>query len=59
MTGDTITPELWMTPEPEPIRGATMVGYGIEGVGGERAEGEDLSWDCRGERRGEAWPTEL
>lgn len=55
MTGDTITPELWMTPEPEPIRGATMVGYGIE-VGGERTwEGEDRSWDWGGE----AWPAEL
>ena len=49
-----------MTPEPELSRGATMLGYDIEGFVGERAwEGEERSWDCGGERRGEPRLAEL
>lgn len=50
-----MTPELWMTPEPAPIRGATMAGYDSE-----VADGEARRWLSWGEeRRGEARPPAL
>lgn len=47
-----MTPDPWMTPVPELRRGATIVGY--ESVGGGTAwVGEERSWECGGEQRGE------
>lgn len=55
MTGDTMTPDPWMTPEPGLMSGATMVEYGSEGLcDGVLCEGEERSWECGGEQRGEA-----